>query len=159
MKKATLLIRRLEKIYTMRSGSTSIIEHGDLAIFHDELLYVGPSCPSNLLDKDTRVIDGSTHIAVPGFIECGTIAQKPRCADEARSLREYLYANARQGTLTYALPWQQHDLFYTIDILPSKNLYPLCDLPTLLQQHARWRKKRFCITPFLLELLFISQEC
>lgn len=68
-KKATLLIRHLEAIYPMTPKLNACIMQGFLAIHHDRILALGVGEGSIHIDKDTRIVDGWGHIAVPGFID------------------------------------------------------------------------------------------
>ncbi|MCR0384751.1 imidazolonepropionase, partial [[Clostridium] innocuum] len=70
-KQATLLIINLEKIYTMDSVNKHplVFQHAFIAIHHERILAVGCGSWQEYADKDTRILDGRGHIAVPGFIE------------------------------------------------------------------------------------------
>ncbi len=68
-KKATLLIQHLEGIYTMTPKLTTCLSHGFLAIHHDRILALGEGDGSKHIDKDTRIMDGWGHIAIPALID------------------------------------------------------------------------------------------
>ena len=100
-KRATLLIINLEKIYTM-----------DMVNKHP-LVFSMPLSPSTMTDsgsrlrqleeyadKDTRILDGRGHIAVPGFIE---VEAQLSTASERRSAQTAGgYSICRNRTLTLA---------------------------------------------------------
>ena len=71
-KRATLLIINLEKIYTMDMVNKHplVFQHAFIAIHHERILAVGCGSWREYADKDTRILDGRGHIAVPGFIGC-----------------------------------------------------------------------------------------
>lgn len=74
VKKATLLIRNIHKIYPMdivekQPCVVTTISHAFLAIHHDYILAMGDDDPSCYIDKDTIIIEGNNLIAVPAFID------------------------------------------------------------------------------------------
>jgi len=68
-KKATLLIRHIERIYTMSPDVSSWIAHGYIAVHHDRILAIHQGDGREYVDKDTRIVEGGSHIACPGFID------------------------------------------------------------------------------------------
>ena len=78
---------------------TSFFKGGFIAIHHDEILDVGVHAYAQYVDKDTRIIDGSNHIAVPSFIEVSPNIPK-HCRQGARELYEIFMRYMQNGTLT-----------------------------------------------------------
>ncbi len=68
-KKATLLIRNLEQIYPMIPTIKTSVSNGFIAIHHDRILALGQGTGSVCVDKDTRIVEGRSHIAIPGMID------------------------------------------------------------------------------------------
>ena len=68
-RKATLIIQHLERIYTMVPPHFPCIEHGFLAIHHEEIIALGEGEGWEHVDKDTRILEGRGHIAIPGMID------------------------------------------------------------------------------------------
>lgn len=149
MKKATLLIRNIEKIYTMqrKKGEDVIYTHGAIAFHHDEILYVGEDDGSRYIDSDTRIIDGTNQIAFPAFIECN-IDVNYSSFDEERKLREKLYLASKKGVLTYGckqLSSNIQDVYWKLTSLQNMK-YPLCSVKEVVVSSKKWKKKRFCIS-------------
>ena len=88
-KRATLLIINLEKIYTMDMVNKHplVFQHAFIAIHHERILAVGCGSWREYADKDTRILDGRGHIAVPGFIE---VEAQLSTASERDGLRRQL---------------------------------------------------------------------
>ncbi|MFQ7536612.1 MAG: hypothetical protein ACLRL6_04205 [Clostridium sp.] len=90
MKHATLLIINLERVYTMDkvNGLPVVFQHAFIAVHHDKILAAGCGHGQEYADKDTRILDGRGHIAVPGFIEVeaqlSTASNATVCADSWR---------------------------------------------------------------------------
>lgn len=103
-KQATLLIINLEKIYTMDSVNKHplVFQHAFIAIHHERILAVGCGSWQEYADKDTRILDGRGHIAVPGFIEVAAQLSAASTRDGLRRQLEEGMAYMRNGTLTLA---------------------------------------------------------
>lgn len=68
-KKATLLIQHLEAVYTMFPKPATVKRQVFIAIYHDRILKIGSGLGKEFIDKDTRILEGRNHIAVPGFLD------------------------------------------------------------------------------------------
>lgn len=124
-KKATLLIKNLYKIYTMEEHPSSVfLVNGFIAIHHDEIMDVGQHDYSAYVDKDTRIIDGRNHIAIPSFIEVN--ATLPcKTAHSARLQQEFFLRFMHSGTLTIHVQEEQHIVLpydYHYEVLQGKTL-------------------------------------
>lgn len=149
MKKATLLIRDIEKIYTMQMKQKKdiIYSHASIVFHHDEIIYVGNDDVSCFMDKDTRVVDGTGQIAFPGFIECDK-SFVFQCFDEERRIRENLYLASQKGVLTYGCqncPSFLQDIYWEIALMREKS-FPVCRVKELLASNKKWKRKYFCIS-------------
>lgn len=69
---ATLILINIENLYSMDKeiGHDGILPHAFLAIHHDRILKIGTGHYHKFIDKDTRIIDATGMIVVPGFIDC-----------------------------------------------------------------------------------------
>lgn len=107
-KKATLLIQHLEKIYPMLPSIYDCIEHGFIAIHHDEILALGEGDGGAYIDKDTRIIEARSHIAVPAFldIQMDLFSSLEKRSDHQRFLlaRQYNHTLLRHGTFVINTP-------------------------------------------------------
>ena len=89
-KKATLLITHIHKVYTCKeiNHHMVVLSNAYVGMYHDIIIEVGVKDYAHLIDKDTRVIDATGHIMVPGFIDvCMNLPRLDRF-DEARILQE-----------------------------------------------------------------------
>lgn len=98
-KKATLLIRNLHLIYTMteKNNKPHVLHDGFIAVHHDEILELGTHNFTHLIDKDTRILDGTNHIAVPAFIEADAAMLSPY--SDIREMDAYFMRYMKNGTL------------------------------------------------------------
>lgn len=153
-KKATLLIKDLDSIYTMKTkcGIPLIFHHAYIAIHHDVIVDISEGSYAQWVDKDTRIIDGKEHYAMPAWIECH--AQVPTCSkyDVARVETTHFYEQAKMGTL-------HHHLIEAAPIIPSiyyelhSNVnvhehYPIVYVKDILRQRKPFDAKRFCISAY-----------
>ena len=151
-KRATLLIINLEKIYTMDMVNKHplVFQHAFIAIHHERILAVGCGSWREYADKDTRILDGRGHIAVPGFIE---VEAQLSTASERDGLRRQLeegMAYMRNGTLTLACrgggaaALREQPCFEILDANPAciPVMYPYA---SLFQKNKK-RLCRFCIS-------------
>ena len=147
-KKATLLITNLEKIYTMQTIKQKdvIYSHAYLAMHHDVILEIGEGSYTHLLDKDTRILEGRSHFAIPAFIE--TDAVYPACDEwnKTRKLQEYRMQYMQHGVLTMAMDSHAQS-FLEMDIVPKQALtYPILYGNAIIKASTKYTKKRFCIS-------------
>ena len=154
-KKATLLIKNIERVYTMREvhGKQLILRHAYIAIHHEEILAVACGDFSSYLDKDTRVIDAMSHIAVPGFLE--PFAKLPTFdeRDVVRKQQECLMQYMHHGTLSVHLEEVHPQLMkhYAFEVLQDRKengRYPIIYGVSQLQKNARIAAKNFCISSY-----------
>ena len=106
MKHATLLIINLERVYTMDkvNGLPVVFQHAFIAVHHDKILAAGCGHWQEYADKDTRILDGRGHIAVPGFIEVEAQLTPLDKRDSVRLQLEECMQYMHHGTLTLAHP-------------------------------------------------------
>lgn len=152
MKKATLLIQHLETIYTMKPSCFSRISHGFLAIHHDEILALGEGEGWNYVDKDTRIIEGRNHIAIPAFIDAA--CSLPKATQAPQQMIRELYTQSeimmRHGTLiaNVTKPDEYDDL---LSLMKPTAYLDLVDVPI---------KQGYCVvTPFLLQPRTAQRFC
>lgn len=151
-KRATLLIINLEKIYTMDMVNKHplVFQHAFIAIHHERILAVGCGSWREYADKDTRILDGRGHIAVPGFIEVEAQLSTASKRDGLRRQLEEGMAYMRNGTLTLACrgggaaALREHPCFEILDANPAciPVMYPYA---SLFQKNKK-RLCRFCIS-------------
>lgn len=152
-KKATLLIKHIHTIYTMQEeGERNIqFQHGFIAIHHDEIIDLGTHDFTHLVDKDTRILDGTNHIAVPAFIEVdGTMSK-----NEKKGLleqNEYFMRYMKNGTLCIHMkPSIRNDLLHNyhyevlndVDVNPS---YPVVHALAHMNTTSHLQLCNFCIS-------------
>ena len=85
---ATLLIQHLSTIYTMMPEHSSCIHHGFLALYHDEIIALGVGDGNDFIDKDTRIIEGRGHLAIPACIDVSMCLPITSFQEEQLPLRE-----------------------------------------------------------------------
>lgn len=150
-KKATLLITHIYKLYTGKeiNHHKIILQDAYVGIFHDTIIAVGTHEYHHLIDKDTRVVDATGHIMVPGFIEVDMEIVKMECFDEARLMHQSAYSYMKHGVTTMQINepipvWQQP--FYAYDIVWNKQTarYPIIKIDDILHKNIRYQ--RFCIS-------------
>lgn len=143
-KKATLLIKNIEKIYTLKKDI--IYEHAFLAIHHEMIIGIGKNNYESFVDKDTRIIDARGHFVIPGFIEVE--ASYPNVEQWNKN---YMYASfrneyMRHGVLTLAM--DTDDKFLEVDIVKKKinKRYNIVYLEDILNKKKVVNTKSFCIS-------------
>lgn len=156
-KKATLLIQHIEQIYTMTPAMNSSIRHGYLALGHDEIIALGKGDGSAYIDKDTRIIEGRSHIAIPALIDASfdlfaRISCFPREIQYPR-LQEYSEILIKHGTLTIngtiQIPQEFQPFFADstkIDLLYQSAKKGYAILTPLSAQVRKSHARRFCIS-------------
>lgn len=146
-KKATLLIRNLEQIYPLTPNVKSVISQGFIAVHHDRILALGEGAGSAYIDKDTRIVEGRSHIAVPGMIDiCLSLHE----CTSMRELWEIGHRLVQCGTMivhSQPLPKSWHDVLHPVRIVdghfdPLENPLPLYDW----QHPPLTVARRFCIS-------------
>lgn len=100
-KKATLLIQQLEAVYTMDPKPVTVKYQAFIAIYHDRILKIGSGLGKEFIDKDTKIIDGRNHIALPGFIDIDVESEllKKHTYDTAQRLQTMSGIFLRHGTM------------------------------------------------------------
>ena len=146
------LIINLEKIYTMDMVNKHplVFQHAFIAIHHERILAVGCGSWREYADKDTRILDGRGHIAVPGFIEVEAQLSTASKRDGLRRQLEEGMAYMRNGTLTLACrgggaaALREQPCFEILDANPAciPVMYPYA---SLFQKNKK-RLCRFCIS-------------
>lgn len=150
-KKATLLIKNLEAIYSMdpKRGQDGIVYHAYIAIHHDQILKIDQTLDPSIIDKDTRIIDARGHFAIPAFIEAkGNIEDVDSIPQALQTYHERMNY-FHHGILTIAHIHIQNELVET-EVVPYKEhaSYPLVDMNAVLVDHKKFTKKQFCITTY-----------
>lgn len=143
-KKATLLIKNIEKIYTLHNSR--IYKHAFLAIHHEFIIGIGTDHYQSFIDKDTRIIDAREHFVIPAFIEIN--AEYP-ITDQWN--KPHVYASfrnecMRHGILTLAM---NHNAKYVeVDIVKKelKRQFTIVGLAEVLNQEKNTYIKPFCIS-------------
>lgn len=111
-KNATLLIQHIEKIYPMVPSIYDWIAHGFIAIHHDEILALGEGDGRAYIDKDTRIIEGRSHIAIPAFLDIHMDLSSPleKVLDHERFLLAKAYSDTllHHGTFVINTPKAPH---------------------------------------------------
>ena len=112
-KKATLLITNLEKIYTMQTIKQKdvIYSHAYLAMHHDVILEIGEGSYTHLLDKDTQILEGRSHFAIPAFIETEDVYKRQEVLDPNQDLTIYHQMNSWKNKTIPAGTYIIKDLF------------------------------------------------
>lgn len=100
-KKATMLIQHLEAVYTMYPKRNTIKHHAFIAVYHDRILKIGSGTGREFTDKDTRIIEGRNHIALPGFIDIDVRSEalKQQTSDTPYQLQSLSGTLLRHGTM------------------------------------------------------------
>lgn len=155
-KKATLLIKNLETIYTLHHTGKrpSLIHHGFIAIHHDKIMEVGEGDFLSLVDKDTRIIDGGEHYAVPGFIESDLQMKVDYAYTCMREQLTRFQGNARLGVLNTnitMIPSQQHrceSYYFELHEQEKNSLYPIVYAKQLLRENSVFHRQRFCLSSY-----------
>ena len=150
-KKATLLIKNLEAIYTMdvHNGVDVIYHHACIAIHHDKILQISEKFDQTLMDKDTRIIDARGHFAIPAFIEAkGKITKNE---NYPLALQQYLNHSDyfKHGIVTIALS-DQKKCYVETEIVPYREhaSYPIVDARQIFCNRQKFTKKQFCISTY-----------
>lgn len=101
-KHATLLIKNIDKIYTMRKkqGEYEILSNAYIAIHHDKIMAIDTNDYHKYVESDTRIIDGSGHICLPGFIEADMKLPESCIRDAFRLQMEVCMKQMKHGSLT-----------------------------------------------------------
>ena len=151
-KKATLLITHIHKLYTCKEigHHMVVLSNAYVGIYHDFIIEVGVKDYSHLIDKDTRVVDATGHIMVPGFIDVCMNLPKLHRFDEARILQETAISYMRHGVTSLYIEepkpiWYCESFIYEIYWQRKQaNGYPIMDLETILKQNQK--RKHFCLS-------------
>lgn len=151
-KKATLLITHIHKLYTCKeiNHHMVVLSNAYVGMYHDVIIEVGVKDYAHLIDKDTRVVDATGHIMVPGFIDiCMNLPQLERF-DEARILQETAISYMRHGVTSLYMEkpkpiWYCESFIYEIYWQKEQvNGYPMMDMDMVLKQNKK--RKQFCIS-------------
>ncbi len=146
IKKATLLIRNLERIYPMTPTVKTSLSNGFIAVHHDYILAIGQGQGDKYVDKDTRIVEGRSHIAIPGMIDCNFDLHD--CS--SNKLWEIGELLVRHGTMiVHSQPLREAmmDVLHPIQVVDGhytevNNDFPVYDL----RQPDAIRLRRFCIS-------------
>ena len=149
-KKATLLIKNLHTIYTMDEHAPNLGPSAFIAIHHDEVLDLGVHSFLHHVDKDTRILDGSNHIAVPAFIEVNACI--PQNIISIREWDELFMRYMHHGTLTIHLQQQAPSVLchnYHYELMSHHS--PMTNIPVLyalkqMKQNPFDNRSSFCIS-------------
>lgn len=100
-KNATLLIQQIETIYAMYPKLQTVYHHAFIAVYHDRILKIGNGLGSEYIDKDTKIINGKSHIALPGFLDISFQCDlfQHRTADSAHRLVTLSNQLLQHGTM------------------------------------------------------------
>lgn len=133
-------------------GISQIFHHGYIAIHHDVILEVGEGSYAHWVDKDTRILDGKGHFAMPAWIECH--AHIPDCSkyDLPRIETTYFYEQAKLGTLHHQLREVTPiitSIYYELHPnVVEHERYPIVYVKELIRQRKQCQTKRFCISAY-----------
>lgn len=148
-KKATLIIVNLEKIYTMQTshGQDVVLAHAYIAMHHDVILEIGEGNYQHLLDKDTRILEGRNHFAIPAFLEvdaCYPVCEK---RNRMREQQEFRMNLMQHGVLTMATDVSPAT-YVEMDVVTKHacKKIPILYAQTIVNMQGKWKKKRFCIS-------------
>lgn len=154
-KKATLLIKNIERIYTMKelNGKQLVLRHAYIAIHHEEIIAMACGDFSSYIDKDTRILDGRSHIAIPGFIEADTTLPAFEAFEEVRKQLECLMHYMHHGTLSVRVKdihaqLKKHYAFEILEDTLENSRYPVVYGISTIQQNKRIAAKNFCISSY-----------
>lgn len=114
---------------------------------HDVILEIGEGSYTHLLDKDTRILEGRSHFAIPAFIE--TDAVYPACDEwnKTRKLQEYRMQYMQHGVLTMAMDSHAQS-FLEMDIVPKQALtYPILYGNAIIKASTKYTKNGFVLVP------------
>ena len=119
-KKATLLIKNLEAIYTMEKNHQQdlVYQKGYIAIHHDTILKIGTDDYQSLLDKDTRVLDARGHFAIPAFVEVMGNEVAPSSYGYELSLYHLAMEYFSHGVLTIGMKHCKKE-YLEVDFVPN----------------------------------------
>lgn len=153
-KKATLLIKNIERVYTMKiiKKESLVLETAYIAIHHDRILACSCGDFSQYIDSDTRIIDACNHIVIPSFIECKAILPIVEKQDRTRKEMECFMEYMRNGTLSIFadIPaHSQHDKNYHYEVVHTHHentRYPIVYGSELLKQKKKLRHSIFCMS-------------
>lgn len=151
-KKATLLVTHIHKLYTCKEidHHMVVLSNAYVGIYHDVIMEIGIGDYHHLIDKDTRVVDASGHIMVPGFIDVSMTLPKLQRFDEARILQETAISYMRHGVTSLYIDepkpiWYCASYMYEIYWQKQQTKgYPMVDLDMIVTQNKR--RKQFCIS-------------
>lgn len=135
-KKATLLIQHLEAVYALYPQLTSVFHHAYIAVYHDRILALGEGSGSMYIDKDTKIIEGRGHTAIPGMLDVAvssTVFHHEK-SDTARNIITLSNHFLRHGTM----------LIHTENPL-SQALKEMLKYPSLLDYHDLPYQQRYPI--------------
>ncbi len=135
-KKATLLIQHLEAVYALYPKLTSVFHHAYIAVYHDRILALGEGSGSVYIDKDTKIIEGRGHIAIPGMLDVAvnSVLFHRVESDTARNIITLGNHFLRHGTM----------LIHTENTLPQA-LKEMLKYPTLPDYHDLPYQQRYPI--------------
>lgn len=152
-KKATLLIKGIHLIYTLsKEMECKTIANGFIAIHHDEIIDVGVHCNASYVDKDTRILEGNNHIAIPAFIEVDAYLPKdtnPQMLAFDEFFMRYMYngtlhIQTRQRVPT-PLYHNYHYSLHTNSNMPQSKIAPLYVI-SQMKKNTFDKTKPFCIS-------------
>lgn len=134
-KNATLLIQQIETIYAMYPKLETVYHNAYIAVYHDRILNIGSGYGSEYIDKDTKIINGRNHIALPGFLDISLQCDlfQHRTNDSAHQLITLSNQLLKHGTM----------LVHSDDILPE--IKTMMTHPSLIDLHDETYIKNYSI--------------
>lgn len=130
---------------------TPFLNNAFIAIHHDEIMDVGVHTYNHHIDKDTRIIDGTNHIAIPAFIEVDSDMSKQEVGN-ARQQHEFFMRYMLHGTTSVHVRksiaknlLQEYHYEVLSSITPSKMkvVYPIQQMKAVQPIQSQ---KPFCIS-------------
>lgn len=152
-KKATLLIKNLDKIYTLQvvDKQDVVLEHAYLALHHDIILAMGTGDYQHLIDKDTRVLDGNNHYAIPGLIEsCTHVPVKNMSNQKQRAyLMDAFYHGILNINITNENQLDADSIYYDTYAIPLESMkYPVLSVKQHIAKKESIIDKQFCLSTY-----------
>lgn len=153
-KKATLLIKNIDHVYTMKmiQKNIHILKNAYIAIHHDIILACSCGDYTQYVDSDTRIIDAMNHIVIPSFIEPSAELPVFYECERVRKEMDCCVEYMRNGTLTVGTKkatHPQHIKNYNYEIMYAVNInnhYPILHGSEQLKKAKKVKWSQFCLS-------------
>lgn len=134
-KNATLIIRDLRMIYTCVKHEIKTKE--SIVIYQDRIIAITKEIQP-YIDKDTKIIDGSSCFAIPSFIDAGTQFIFDGCFDHERAIHAHMRECVNDGTTTFS--GNRNFSFYNYSVIETEQKGEILDLDMALEE-KRWKRR------------------